>query len=159
MGSSIGCSGVSADPAPPEPVIPIASITSVAQAAGSGTSAAAAAPELGLSVLDAAHWMASDTGGDAGVWRLGYRFDGNRYTTSGYPPWEESGRVALVEVDGRRMLLKFDDRVYDGKDDDPVNRWVEIAADDQSFAMGGMVFQRQPHEATVAADSEETAQR
>ncbi|MBW2452932.1 MAG: hypothetical protein JRI68_00380 [Deltaproteobacteria bacterium] len=152
----IGCSAAPAEPAP-APVIPIAPVASAATSSATVESAEPAAPVLQLAVLDAARWVASGPTGDAGRWHLSYRFEGERYTTTAYPPWEESGRVELVEVDGRRMLLRFSDRVYDGQPDSSVRRWIELAEDDQSFRMGDQRFEREPLAATVAAEPAETA--
>jgi len=160
LGGLLGCSAAPVDP-PPPPAIAIAPLGStVAPAAPTGTSVASATPperEVTLAMLDAARWVASGPAGDAGRWHVSYRFEGRRYTTSGYPPWEESGRVDLVEVDGRRMLLSFTERVYDGQPDTAVRRWIQLAKDGQSFSMGDQRFERQGHAATVAEEPAEGA--
>ncbi len=95
-----------------------------------------------------------------GAWRsasappgyLSYRFDGNGYTADGYPPWQESGRVEVVAVEGRRLLLRFVSRIYDGKPDDDQERWLALAADGRSFEMAGRSFSRLRYQAAVAID-------
>jgi hypothetical protein len=111
-------------------------------------------PALGLAVLDGARWR---TLGEHDF-QLSYHFEGDHYTTSGNPVWQESGVVRLLEAEGKRLHLSFDKRVFDGKDDAHMRRWIVVADDSESFVMDGMVFVREAHAAVVAGEEFKAAQ-
>ncbi|HZO16146.1 MAG TPA: hypothetical protein VFB62_22885 [Polyangiaceae bacterium] len=133
-GGLLACLGTSSVPpeAPPQPPPP----------------AVAAAPNtLSLTSLQGARWTTESDG-----FRLSYRFEGDSYTTTGNPPWEESGRVELISSDAQQMRVRFVDRVFDGKADESVERVLEMSADGQSFQMDGRAYRKESHEAVIAAE-------
>jgi hypothetical protein len=145
------CGGHSGEAISPPPAPPPALTTSPTAATVARPPARAA---LNLAVLDGARWR---TEGDHDF-QLSYRFRGNRYTTSGYPVWEESGQVTLLEVDGKRLHLSFGQRVFDGHEDgETMLRWLVLADDSNSFEMDGMVFHKDTHAAVVAGVAIEPA--
>jgi hypothetical protein len=129
----LGCASVA--PPPPEP----AASPELARAAPSQASKTppTQAQALSLEVLEGGRWTAHDP---ESAWYRRYRFDGDRYRTDGYPVWQESGRVELVDVQGRSLRLRFVERVYDGQGDDAVVEVLELAKDGASFTMGGLLF-------------------
>jgi hypothetical protein len=143
--------GACSAPAIVEPVEPIPPAPAPVKVAAEQTQDS---KPLDLNVLDGARWRATG----AHDFQLSYRFDGERYTTSGYPAWEESGRVTLLEADGQRLRLSFEKRMFDGKNDDRMDRWIVVADDGASFEMDDMVFRKEPHAATVAGDEIKAAQ-
>jgi len=155
------CGGTSV--APPDPAAPVVAVSTAGHAATNtpttARAAAKATPAFDISTLSGGLWRAAGEDDAAGHWHLSYRFDGDRYTTDGYPVWQESGRVRLLVADGRRLQLHFSDRIFDGNPDTPVDRWIVVAEDHQSFTMNGIVFVKRPHAATVAAapDAEDPA--
>ena len=110
--------------------------------------AVAAAPNtMTLASLQGARWTTESDG-----FRLSYRFEGDRYTTTGNPPWEESGRLELISSDAQQMRVRFVDRVFDGKADESVERVLVMSADGQSFQMDGRSYRKESHEAVIAAE-------
>lgn len=147
--SLLACVGTSAVPpqqAPPSKIEPQPTSTAPADTPK---------PSLKLSLLSGSRWRAEGKGGPAGGWHLSYRFDGDRYTTDGYPAWQESGHLTQLEGNAQRMRLRFSERIFDGTPDADVERWLIVAADQQSFTMNGNTFIRQPHAAQVATDPED----
>jgi hypothetical protein len=139
--ATAGCpAGVAPEPKPPESPELASLLDEVA------TALAEPAP-LGLDALARARWVSQE-----GTWRRSFRFEGGRYTASGYPPWEESGKVEVVAREGQRLLLRFSERFFDGTPDEPIESWIEVAPDRESFDLAGHVFRRQAHDMTVASD-------
>lgn len=135
-GGLLACLGTSSVPpeAPPQPLPP--------------EPAVAVAPNtVSLASLQGARWTTQSDG-----FRLSYRFEGDRYTTTGNPPWEESGRVELIASNAQELRVRFVDRTFDGKSDEPVERVLVIAADGQSFHMDGRDYRKESHEAVIAAE-------
>lgn len=104
-------------------------------------------PASALSLLDHASWRAEGEHG----WQRIYRFDGDRYTASGSPAWEESGRIVLVNRDGRRLEVRFTERMFDGGHDDPLDARLTLADDGASFDMNGETYRKLGHQAVIAA--------
>jgi len=156
----VGCAPVMPPSEPnavaPPPAAPVRAAPPPAAQSGRLTDTPWHAPDrdasgtASLAALDGALWLASGSS-PSGRWHLGYRFDGAQYRTSGYPTWDESGRVTLLETDGHRLHLRFAARIYDGKADEPVERWLEWVGSGDAFIMGGLRFVKQPAEATVAS--------
>ena len=151
LGACTAANSISAIPGPVDPEPPPFPETTA-------TATAAVKPEpppaLGLAVLDGARWR---TIGEHDF-QLSYRFDGDHYTTSGNPVWQESGSVRLLEADGKRLHLSFDKRMFDGKVDEHMQRWIVVADDSESFVMDGMMFVKEAHAAVVAGEELKAAQ-
>ena len=94
-----------------------------------------------LAILSRGAWTARDPGS---AWYLRYRFRDGRYTTAGHPTWEESGRLEVVSHEGRRLVVRFVDRIYDGRADEPLEQELVLDEDGEAFLMGGRRFVREP---------------
>jgi hypothetical protein len=113
------------------------------------------APALDIGALRG-EWLAREEGT---AWYASYAFsDDGSYTAGGYPPYEESGRIALIETRDDRMLLRFSDRSFDVRDDETVQRWVTLSADRAFFTMDGQIYQRSEGGALVARDPDSAEQ-
>jgi hypothetical protein len=134
----LACLGTSATPPPVEAPPPPPAEVVVAE------------PPLAVGLQDLAGSRWRHDAGDGKY--LAYRFDADRYTTSAYPPSEESGRIELAEAEGRTMKLRFLDRTFEGQLEEPMVRRVDLASDGQSFVMDGRTFVREGATATVATE-------
>lgn len=94
-----------------------------------------------LAILNQGAWTARDP---ASAWYLRYRFRDGAYTTAGHPTWEESGRVEVVRVEARRVVLRFVERVFDGRPDEPLEQELVLDEDGEAFVMGGRRFVLEP---------------
>jgi len=94
-----------------------------------------------LESLNDGAWTARDPGSD---FYLRYRFRDGGYTTAGHPTWTESGRMEIVAREGRRLLVRFVDRIFDGHEDEPLAQELVLDEDGQSFVMGGRRFVHEP---------------
>ncbi len=90
-----------------------------------------------LSILSRGAWTAREPDS---AWYLRYRFRDGGDTTAGHPTWEESGRLEVVEVSRRRVVLRFVDRIYDGRSDEPLEQELVLDEDGEAFVMGGRRF-------------------
>lgn len=115
----------------------------------------AKAPDEILAVLERGAWTARDP---SSGWYLRYRFRGDRYATTGYPTWEESGRVTVRSVDAEAAVLRFSERIFDGRRDETVERAIELADDGSFFTMDGRRYIHEPAD-LVAADRDESETR
>ncbi|MCA9622835.1 MAG: hypothetical protein KC731_27640, partial [Myxococcales bacterium] len=104
-----------------------------------------------VALLQKGRWIARDPDS---AWHLAYRFDGQSYTADAYPTWPESGRFEILSVEGRRVELRFVDRVYDGKPDEPLTLSLELAEDGNSFRVDERTFQREDVDLMAASPAE-----
>lgn len=113
---------------------------------------AAAEPNRDLRSLAGYRWHATNS---EGTWQVSYRFheDGS-YTASGRPAWQESGKVAVVDGDPQRLVVRLYERVFDGKADDDAQWELVFAADGASFTLNGDRYTRQDNVASIALEDE-----
>jgi hypothetical protein len=140
----VACLGTSQAPpeAPPQPPPPAEPAVQMAEPPPAA---------LDLSALSGSRWRSGSADREGGSY-LVYHFDGARYTTAGYPPSEESGRVEVIEAHGRTMRVRFVDRMFEGDAEEPMTRTIDVAVDGQSFVMDGRTFVRDGANATVATE-------
>lgn len=141
----LACVGTSAQeppPAAPPPVEP-PPLQQVAEPAP---------PARDLSSLTGYRWRASN---DDGTWQLNYRFgpDGT-YSASGQPAWQETGKVTVISADAERLVLRFSERIYDGHQDDDVERELTFAADGASFMLNDDRYERVDDVASIALEDD-----
>lgn len=141
---AIGCAQLP----PPPPPIPVAPAE---EARGDAKAEPAFDP---LAILSRGAWTARDPDS---AWYLRYRFRDDRYTTAGHPTWDESGRLEVVRVRGRRVVLRFVDRIFDGHEDEPLEEELVIDEDGEGFVMAGRRFVHEPA-VRVAATAEGDAE-
>jgi hypothetical protein len=108
---------------------------------------AAESAALDLLILRGSIWRADDPLSD---WFASYDFNGSRYTTGGYPAFQESGQVELLRAEGRRLLVRFTDRIYDGNSDEMVERWLDFSDEVDAFEMEGQTYYKSDRKVTVA---------
>ena len=107
-------------------------------------------PARDLTSLVGFRWRSKN---EDGTWQLTYHFraDGTYYAT-GHPAWRESGRVAVLQADEDRLVLRLSERTFDGKQDPDVTRELVFADDGASFVLNEDRFERIERVAYVAVE-------
>ncbi len=142
----LACVGTSSvrEPAPevPEPARPQQLVAAPAQ------------PNVSLASLVGYRWQATNADG---TWRLTYEFrsDGT-YTATGHPAWHEAGVAKVVQANGQRLILRLEERSFDGGADDDVERELVFAPDGTSFTLNGDRYQRAERVASIALEDDAT---
>lgn len=109
----------------------------------------AVAPASPLSILQG-DWFATEPGSD---WYASYSFaDDGHYTAGGHPAYEESGRIELLDANDNALRLRFRDRIFDGSEDDPIERELILSADHSSFVLDGHTYDRRDRALRVPGD-------